>query len=189
MQLKHSPNLFLCSCWGFCSVLVRTPLIQLWGGGIKTVIWHDFGFFPLLNKFTICWLWMEQATVPFPPPNSQILPARSSKWNSILPLGENKTKLQVCTEHGSWQPHKTEDEFTTYYCSSMSANWSQQHWIPTPFKEVLKLSLSFYLWDGVPPECTLSGSVVAAEAKDRLEPDWALLKLSGVEEHFVPESL
>lgn len=31
---------------------------------------------------------------------------------------------------------------------------------------------------GVPPEWTLSGSVVAAEAKDRLEPDWARLRFS-----------
>lgn len=29
----------------------------------------------------------------------------------------------------------------------------------------------------------------AVEAKDRLEPIWALLKLSGVEEHLVPKSL
>lgn len=29
----------------------------------------------------------------------------------------------------------------------------------------------------------------AAEAKDGLEPNWALLKLSGVEEHLVPKSL
>lgn len=33
-------------------------------------------------------------------------------------------------------------------------------------------------WEGVPPEWTLSGSVVVAEAKDRLEPDWARLRLS-----------
>ena len=33
-----------------------------------------------------------------------------------------------------------------------------------------------YRWEGVPPECTLSGSVVAAEARDRLEPDWARLR-------------
>lgn len=30
----------------------------------------------------------------------------------------------------------------------------------------------------MPPEWTLSGSVVAAEARDRLEPDWARLRLS-----------
>lgn len=35
-----------------------------------------------------------------------------------------------------------------------------------------------YRWEGVPPECTLSGSVVAAEARDRLEPDWARLRWS-----------
>lgn len=31
-----------------------------------------------------------------------------------------------------------------------------------------------------PPELTLSASFVAAEARDRLEPDWALLRLSAV---------
>lgn len=35
-----------------------------------------------------------------------------------------------------------------------------------------------YRWEGVPPEWMLSGSVVAAEARDRLEPDWARLRLS-----------
>lgn len=35
-----------------------------------------------------------------------------------------------------------------------------------------------YRGAGVPPEWTLSGSVVAAEAKDRLEPDWARLRFS-----------
>ena len=38
-----------------------------------------------------------------------------------------------------------------------------------------------HCWDPAPPEWTLSGSVVAAEARDRLEPDWALLRLSAAE--------
>lgn len=50
--------------------------------------------------------------------------------------------------------------------------------IPTTFHNRGFIFYCVYRWDGVPPECTLSGSVVAADAKDRLEPDWALLKLS-----------
>lgn len=63
--------------------------------------------------------------------------------------------------------------------------WSKQHWSPTlfhpPAPETPERSW-LYLCEGVPPEWTLSGSVVAAEAKDRLEPDWALLKLSATKQ-------
>lgn len=38
-----------------------------------------------------------------------------------------------------------------------------------------------YRWEPAPPELTLSASLVAAEARDRLEPDWALLRLSAGE--------
>lgn len=37
-----------------------------------------------------------------------------------------------------------------------------------------------YRWEPAPPELMLSASLVAAEASDRLEPDWALLRLSAV---------
>lgn len=37
-----------------------------------------------------------------------------------------------------------------------------------------------YRWEPAPPEFTLSASLVAADARDRLEPDWALLSLSAM---------
>lgn len=40
--------------------------------------------------------------------------------------------------------------------------------------------VGIYRWEPAPPELTLSASLVAAEASDRLEPDWALLKLSAM---------
>lgn len=40
--------------------------------------------------------------------------------------------------------------------------------------------MSAYRWEPAPPEWTLSASLVAAEASERLEPDWALLRLSAV---------
>lgn len=39
---------------------------------------------------------------------------------------------------------------------------------------------SAYRWDPAPPELTLSASLVAADASERLEPDWALLRLSAM---------
>lgn len=36
-------------------------------------------------------------------------------------------------------------------------------------------------WEPPPPEWTLSASLVAAEASERLEPDWAFLRLSAAE--------
>jgi hypothetical protein len=46
-----------------------------------------------------------------------------------------------------------------------------------------------YRWDPAPPELTLSASVVAAEARDRLEPDWALLRLSATEHQNIDSIL
>lgn len=37
-----------------------------------------------------------------------------------------------------------------------------------------------YRWDPAPPELMLSASLVAADASERLEPDWALLRLSAM---------
>lgn len=48
-------------------------------------------------------------------------------------------------------------------------------------KKKRKKRVSVYRWEPAPPELTLSASLVAAEASDRLEPDWALLRLSAVE--------
>lgn len=99
-------------------------------------------------------------------------------------LWENKTKLQICTEHCSWQPHKA-GEFSNADCAPLPVRANKQHWSPklfhAPGPEKAKRSC-LYLCEGVPPEWTLSGSVVAAEAKDRLEPDWALLKLSATKQ-------
>lgn len=50
-----------------------------------------------------------------------------------------------------------------------------------------RLSMACFLRRHDPPVNTLGFS--AAEAKDGLEPNWALLKLSGVEERLVPKSL
>lgn len=44
---------------------------------------------------------------------------------------------------------------------------------------------SSYRWEPAPPELTLSASLVAPEASDRLDPDWALLRLSAAENRIL----
>lgn len=46
--------------------------------------------------------------------------------------------------------------------------------------EQKKKEVVIYRWEPAPPELTLSASLVAADARDRLEPDWALLRLSAM---------
>lgn len=73
------------------------------------------GFGPVISQKCYC-PWMEQTILPYPPQNSQILLARNES-KTLTPLGGNRTKLQVCTEHWSWQPHKP-DEFSNSHCAS-----------------------------------------------------------------------
>lgn len=48
------------------------------------------------------------------------------------------------------------------------------------FHTVFTTNERAYRCDPAPPELMLSASLVAADARERLEPDWALLRLSAV---------
>lgn len=120
MPLKHSPSLFLCFCQDFCSVLVRTPLIQLcWGVTGKIITIRQVPTpCQILNKLSLAL--NEQIIVPLPPQTVRLSLPDYRFFYSFRKKQNKMSSLKQTIKLGSHM--KQNMNSPNYCCASVMAN-------------------------------------------------------------------